>query len=309
MTMPIIIDTDPGQDDAVAILLAVASATELDLLGVCAVAGNVPAPQAAANALRILELAGSQDIPLYQGAEAPLVYPLETAEFVCGPDGLAGAGLPPGETPLHPGHAVTFLIETLRRAESGNITICALGPLTNIALAMRLAPDIVGRIRSIVVMGGALALGNMTPAAEFNFYVDPHAAHIVFTCGAPIVMFGLHVTHQAVANDEQLARIAGLANATGKAVNGMLTRPRPGGLGTGGHPLHDPLVIAYLLWPCLFTGRDCHVAVETGAGALRGRSTIDLNSRLKLPPNAFVVETVDANAFFDRLVAAISILP
>lgn len=309
MPLPIVIDTDPGQDDAVAILLALAAPDRIDLRGICAVAGNVPVVQTTANALRIVDCAGAPATPVFRGAEAPLVLPLETAEFVCGPDGLAGADLPPPAGTAAEGHAVDFLIRTLRAAPADGVTLCALGPLTNLALALRLAPDIAGRIRRIVLMGGALGLGNMTPAAEFNFYVDPHAADVVFRAGVPIVMFGLHVTLQAVGTPAQIARFAALGTACGRAVHGMLTRPRPGGLGSAGHPLHDPLVIAWLLWPDLFTGRDCHVEVETGAGPLRGRSTIDLNNRLRRPPNAHVVETVDAAAFFDRLAEAIARLP
>jgi purine nucleosidase len=306
--LPIIIDTDPGQDDAVAILLAVAARAQIDILGVCAVAGNVPVRQAATNALRVLELADAKSVPVLEGAQGPLVFPLETAEFVCGPDGLAGADLPPPEGRAESEHAALFIIETLRLADSGSVTLCCLGPLTNVALAVRVAPDIVGRIGRIVLMGGALGLGNMTPAAEFNVYVDPHAAQIVLGLGLPVAMVGLHVTHQAIASADQLARIASLTNRTGKVIHGMLARPRASGLGSG-HPLHDPLVIAYLLWPEMFTGRDCHVEIETTAGPLRGRSTIDLHHRLKKPPNAFVAETVDADAFFDRLITAIATLP
>lgn len=309
MREPIIIDTDPGQDDAVAILLALAAKDRLDLKGIAAVAGNVPARQAAANVVRICELAGRSNVPIMRGAEAPLVYPLETAEFVCGPDGLAGADLPPPRGAPRDQHAVLFLIEQLRQAEDRSVTLCPLGPLTNLALALRLAPETTSKIRRIVLMGGAMNLGNMTPAAEFNFYVDPHAAAVVFASGIPLVMFGLHATHQAVGSGAHNAAFAALGTATGRAIHGMLTRPRPGGLGTAGHPLHDPCVIAYLLWPELFQGRDCYVTIDTSDGPLRGRSTVDWNGRLKQPPNAYVVDTVDAPALFDRMIAELSTLP
>ena len=305
----IIIDTDPGQDDAVALLLAFASGERLDLRAITTVAGNVPVAQTTANALRIRDLAGATAVPVYRGAQAPLIFPLETAEFVCGPDGLAGADLPAPAGEPAAGHAVEAIIAICRAAPEDCITLCPLGPLTNLALAFRLAPDILPKVKRIVLMGGAIGLGNMTPAAEFNVHVDPHAAAIVFGSGRPIVMFGLGVTLQAIASHEQVARIGALGNGTGRAVHGMLTRPRPGGLGTAGHPMHDPCVIAWLLWPELFTGRDCFVEVETGDGPLRGRTTIDWNGRLKRQPNAHVVATVQAHELFERMIARLATLP
>lgn len=305
----IVIDADPGQDDAVALLLAFASPAELDLRAITTVAGNVPLALTTANALRIRELAGRDDVPVHAGADRPLIFPLSTAEFVCGPDGLAGADLPPPGGTADTGHAVEALIAILRAAPDDSVTLCPLGPLTNLALAFRLAPDTLPKVRRIVLMGGALALGNITPAAEFNVHVDPHAAAIVFSCGRPIVMMGLGVTHQAIASHEQIARLLSFGNATGKAVHGMLTRLRPGGLGTAGHPMHDPCVIAFLLWPELFSGRDCFVEVETGDGPLRGRTTIDWNGRLKRQANAHVVASVEAETLFQRLFDRLATLP
>lgn len=311
MTMrePIIIDTDPGQDDAVALLLAFAARDRLDLHAITTVAGNVPVAQTTANALRIRDLAGRTDVPVHRGAEGPLLFALETAEFVCGPDGLAGAGLPAPASEAAPGHAVEAIVAALRAAPDDGVTLCPLGPLTNLALAFRLAPDLLPKVKRIVLMGGALGLGNMTPAAEFNIHVDPHAAAIVFGAGRPITMMGLNLTHQAIATHEQVAGFSALGNASGRAVHGMLTRPRPGGLGTAGHPMHDPCVIAWLLWPELFEGRDCHVEVETGAGLLRGRTTIDWNDRLKRMPNAHVPGSVQAHEMFERITALIATLP
>jgi purine nucleosidase len=306
MTIRIVIDADPGQDDAVALLLALAS-DEVELAAVTTVAGNVPVAQTAANARRVLDLAGSA-VPVHQGAAAPLLLPLETAEFVCGPDGLAGADLPPPSRGPDPLPAAEALVR-LARAPGPPLTICALGPLTNLALALRLAPDIAPRLARIVLMGGARDLGNMTPAAEFNVYVDPHAAAIVLGAGVPVVMFGLHVTHQAVPGPDDVARIAALGTATGRAVAGMLTRPRPGGLGTSAHPMHDPCVVAWLLWPELFTGRDCWVEVETAPGTLRGRTTIDWNNRLRRAPNAHVPGTIDAPGFWAGLIDRLARLP
>ncbi len=309
MREPIIIDTDPGQDDAVALLLAFAAGDRLALRAITTVAGNVPVAQTTINALRIRDLGGADIVPVHAGAEGPLVFPLETAEFVCGPDGLAGAGLPPPKSTRAPGHAVEAIIAICRAASDDGITLCPLGPLTNLALAFRLAPDILPKVKRIVLMGGAIGLGNMTPAAEFNVHVDPHAAAIVFDCGRPIVMFGLGVTLQAIASHEHVERIGALGNATGRAIHGMLTRPRPGGLGTAGHPMHDPCVIAYLLWPELFAGRDCFVEVETGAGPLCGRTTIDWNGRLRQPANAHVIGSVEAHELFERMIERLATLP
>lgn len=309
MRETILIDTDPGQDDAVALLLAFASADRLDLRAITTVAGNVPVAQTTTNALRIRDLGKRGDVPVYRGAEGPLVLPLETAEFVCGPDGLAGASLPAPASEATPRHAVQAIADLCRAAPDAGITLCPLGPLTNLALAFRLAPDILPKVKRIVLMGGAIGLGNITPAAEFNAYVDPHAAAIVFGCGRPIVMFGLGVTLQAIASHDQIARIGALGNAAGRAVHGMLTRLRPGGLGSDGHPMHDPCVIAYLLWPELFEGRDCFVTVETGDGPLRGRTTIDWNGRLKREANARVVSAVKAHELFERMLERLATLP
>lgn len=307
-TMRVVLDTDPGQDDALAILLALAS-PELDVLAVHAVAGNVPVAQAAVNARRVCALAGRTDVPVRAGAAGPLVFPLETAEFVCGPDGLAGHDLPPPTAPLAPGHAAVELCRLLR-AQPEPVTLLMLGPLTNLALALRLDPGIAPHVARVVLMGGSRDTGNMTPAAEFNAYVDPHAMAVVLAAGWPVVMLGLHVTLQAVASAANLHAFGAMGTATGRAVHGWLARPRPGGLGGGaGHPMHDPLVVAWLLWPDLFTGRDCHVAVECGPGTLRGRTTVDWRGRTGLPTNAHVPGAVDAPAVFARLIERLGTLP
>ena len=304
---PVVIDTDPGQDDALAILLALAS-PELGVLALHAVAGNVPVAQAAVNAGRVCRLAG-RGVPVRAGAAAPLVFPLETAEFVCGPDGLAGHDLPPPLAPLAGGHAAVALAALLRAAPAP-VTLLMLGPLTNLALALRLDPGIAGQVARVVVMGGSRDLGNMTPAAEFNAYVDPHAAAVVLDAGWPVTLIGLHVTQQAVASEADIAALAAMGTATGRAVHGWLTRPRPGGLGGGGgHPMHDPLVVAWLLWPELFTGRDCRVEVECGPGTLRGRTTVDWRGRTGLAPNAHVLGAVDAPAVFARTLERLRSLP
>jgi purine nucleosidase len=220
---------------------------------------------------------------------------------VHGESGLDGPALPDRASDPIDTHAVDFLVEHV----TPETVLVPVGPLTNVALALERGI----RPARIVLMGGAVAEGNMTPAAEFNFYADPHAAAVVFTAELPLVMLGLNATHQAITTSEHNAAFAFLGTATGRAVHGMLTRPRPGGLGTTAHPLHDPCVIAYLLWPELFTGRDCYVTVETSDGPLRGRSTVDWNGRLSSPANAFVVNTVDAPVLMSRMITELSTLP
>jgi purine nucleosidase len=224
--IPIIIDTDPGQDDALAILLALAESDRLDLLGITTVAGNVGVDLTTANALRILEVAARIDVPVYRGASRPLLRPLCTAEHICGPDGLEGAGLPAPMIKARDQHAVSFIIETLRHAPDRSVTLCPIGPLTNLALVFAQEPALAAKIERIVVMGGARDMGNITPAAEFNFHVDPHAAHIVLNLGVPIVLFGLHATHQVVCTLEHVARITALDTKVARAVAGMTSRAR-----------------------------------------------------------------------------------
>jgi purine nucleosidase len=305
----IVIDTDPGIDDAVALLVALAARERLDVLGITTVAGNVPLSLTTANALRIVELAGRTDVPVHAGASAPLHHALSTADRVHGKDGLAGSGLPAPTRSAADPHAVAFLVDTLARASARSITLCALGPLTNLGLAFAQAPAITQSVERIVLMGGARDLGNVTPAAEFNFYVDPDAAAAVFGAGIPIVMHGLHVTHQAIATPERVARIAALGTPVARAVAGMLGRSRPDArerYGADGGPLHDPCVIAFLLWPELFAGRDCHVDIDTRGGPTLGRSTIDWWDALGLEPNAHVIDRIDADGYFERLTATLA---
>lgn len=304
----LVVDTDPGQDDAVALLLAFAHREEFDFRLIASVAGNVELAKTTANALRVRDLAGRDDVPVHAGMVAPMVLPLETAEYISGPDGLAGSGLPAPASRTADMHAVDALIRLVRAEPAGTVTVCALGPLTNIAMAFRLAPDIVGRIAQLSIMGGALSLGNVTPAAEFNFYVDPHAAAVVLASGARMALFGLDLTHQALASHAHIERLAGLGTKAGASIHGMLTRPRAGGMATRAHPMHDPCTVAWLLWPELFDGRDCHVEIATD-GALRGRSTIDWHGRTKLAPRAFVASKVDATRLFDRMIDSLARLP
>jgi len=302
---PIIIDTDPGQDDAVALLLAAAS-PELELLGVTTVAGNVPLRLTTLNARKVLELAGRTDVPVCAGADAPLgAVPLVTAEHVHGDTGLNGVELPEPALPVDPRHAVDFIVQTLREREPGTVTLCPLGPLTNIALALRQAPDIATRIRRIVLMGGGFFEGgNVTPAAEFNIYVDPQAAHEVFTSGVPITMAPLDVTHQVLTTAARIAAIRALPNRVGAVVAAWMEffeRYDEEKYGQDGGPLHDPCVIAFLLKPELFTGRDCNVRIETQSALTRGMTVIDWWAVAGLPANAQVLRHVDADGFFALL--------
>ena len=301
----IIIDTDPGQDDAVAIMLALGS-PELDVLGITAVAGNVPLRLTEKNARKICELAGRPETKVFAGAIRPLVRALETAEHVHGKTGLNGPELPEPKMKLQEQHAVDFIVETLMREESGSVTLCPLGPLTNIALALIREPRIAARIRQIVLMGGGFFEGgNVTPTAEFNIYVDPQAADVVFRSGAPIVMMPLDVTHKALTSAKRIAAFRGLGTRVGTATAEMLEffeRFDEKKYGTDGGPLHDPCVIAYLLEPGLFDGRECNVAIETTSELTMGMTVIDWWGVTRRPRNAMVMREIDHDRFFALLV-------
>lgn len=304
-THRIIIDTDPGQDDAVAILLALAS-PELEVLGITAVAGNVPLALTEKNARKICELAGKPDTPVYAGAVRPLVRQLVTAEEVHGQTGLNGPVLPDPVMPLQAQHAVDFIVETLMREPSGAVTLCTLGPLTNVAMALIREPRIAPRIREIVLMGGGFFEGgNVTPAAEFNIYVDPHAADIVFRSGIPLVMMPLDVTHKALTTKKRIEAFRALGTKVGTATAEMLEffeRFDEEKYGTDGGPLHDPCVIAYLIKPELFKGRHCNVSVETASELTMGMTVVDWWGVTKRARNATVMRDIDHDGFYGLLV-------
>jgi len=306
MTRPrkIIIDTDPGQDDAVAILLALAS-PELEVLGITVVAGNVPLPLTANNARIVCELAGRPDMKVFAGCEAPLSRKLVTAEHVHGKTGLDGIALPDPQMNLATGHAVDFLIETLRSEAPGSVTLCPLGPLTNIATAFRQAPDIVSRISEIVLMGGAyFEVGNITPTAEFNIYVDPEAAEIVFRSGVPLVVMPLDVTHKALTTRARVEAFRALGTHAGAVVaswTDFFERYDMAKYGSAGAPLHDPCVIAYLLKPDLFDGRHINVEVETQGALTLGMTVADWWRVTDRPANAMFMGDIDAEGFFALL--------
>lgn len=300
----IIIDTDPGQDDAVAILLALAS-PELDVLAITAVAGNVPLSLTQKNARKICELAGRTDIPVYAGAVRPITRGLVTAEHVHGRTGLDGPDLPEPSMPLQEKHAVDYLVETIMSEPDSAVTLCVLGPLTNIALAMIREPALSGRIREIVLMGGGyFEQGNVTPSAEFNIYVDPQAADVVFRSGVPIVMMPLDVTHKALTTNARVAAIRELGTPVAVATAELLDffdRYDEEKYGTDGGPLHDPCVIAYLLKPDLFSGRQCNVQIETASELTMGATVVDWWGITDRPKNALVMRDIDADGFFALL--------
>ncbi|MEM6407933.1 MAG: nucleoside hydrolase [Pseudomonadota bacterium] len=304
----IIIDTDPGQDDAVAILLALAS-PELEVLGITAVAGNVPLPLTQKNARIVCELAGRPDIKVYAGCEAPLQRTLVTAEHVHGKTGLDGPQLPDPVMPLQDMNAVDYIIQTLRAEPAGSVTLCPLGPLTNIATAFTEAPDIVSRVEEIVLMGGAyFEVGNITPAAEFNIYVDPQAADIVFKSGIDLVVLGLDVTHNALATRPRVEAFRSLGTEPGRMVaewTDFFERFDKEKYGSEGAPLHDPCVIAYLLKPDIFTGRFINVEIETESELTLGMTVADWWSVTDRKPNAMFIGDLDADVYFSLLVERI----
>ncbi|MBE0552857.1 MAG: nucleoside hydrolase [Rhodobacteraceae bacterium] len=307
MTQPprkIIIDTDPGQDDAIAILLAFAS-PEIDVLGLTAVAGNVPLALTQKNARIICELAGRSDVPVYAGCDRPLERKLVTAEHVHGKTGLDGPAMPDPVMPLAEGHGVDFIIETLRREAAHTVTLCPLGPLTNIAEAFRRAPDVAGRVQQIVLMGGAyFEVGNITPAAEFNIYVDPEAADIVFRSGVPIVVMPLDVTHKVLTTRARVEAFRALGTEVGRVCaewSDFFERFDMEKYGSEGAPLHDPTVIAYLLAPGLFRGRHINVEIEVQSDLTRGMTVADWWGVTDRPANALFIGDVDAEGFFALL--------
>ncbi|MEY8118928.1 nucleoside hydrolase [Falsihalocynthiibacter sp. BN13B15] len=301
----IIIDTDPGQDDAVAILLALGSPEDITVLGITAVAGNVPLPLTEKNARIVCELAGKPDTKVFAGCDAPMKRPLVTAEHVHGKTGLDGPVMPEPTMALTAGHAVDFIIETLRAEPAGTVTLCPLGPLTNIGVAFEKAPDIVARVQEIVLMGGAyFEVGNITPAAEFNIYVDPEAADIVFKSGIKITVMPLDVTHKALTTAARVDAFRALGTAPGKMVaewTDFFERFDKEKYGSLGAPLHDPCVIAYLITPELFQGRFVNVEIETTSELTLGMTVADWWGVTDRAPNATFMSEIDADGFFALL--------
>ena len=309
----IIIDTDPGQDDAVAILLALASPDEIEVLGITAVAGNVPLSLTERNARIVCELAGRPDIAVYAGCDRPLRRKLVTAEHVHGKTGLDGPELPEPKIKLQEKHGVDFIIDTILQEPENSVSLCPLGPLTNIASAILKQPKIVSRIKQIVLMGGAyFEVGNITPTAEFNIFVDPDAAKIVFEAGIDMVVMPLDVTHKALVTGERNEAFRRLKSPVGIAVAEMtdfFERFDKEKYGSSGAPLHDPCVTAYLINPKIFSGKKINVEIETKSELTLGMTVADWWGVTNRKANAFFVGDLDSEIFFNLLTERLGRLP
>src|SRR5215207_4012963 len=302
---PVILDVDPGHDDAVAIMLA-CGAPDLDLLAVTTVAGNVPLEKTTRNALRVLSLIGHSDVPVAAGASSPLYRPLHTAENIHGESGLDGLEIPdPSFEPDERG-AVKLIADTLRRAPEP-VTLVPVGPLTNVALVLREHPELNERVARISLMGGSIGLGNTTPAAEFNIYVDPEAAREGFESGLPITMSGLDITHQARAGPKERERLRAMGNV-GSVVAGFLdffaaTYERT--FGFDAPPLHDPVAVAAVLESDLLKTRPMRVDIECESELTRGETVCDFYGVTGKKPNAEVGVDLDRENFFELLYGAL----
>ncbi|EFV42003.1 pyrimidine-specific ribonucleoside hydrolase rihA [Enterobacteriaceae bacterium 9_2_54FAA] len=307
MSLPIILDCDPGHDDAIALILALAS-PELELKAVTTSAGNQTPDKTLRNALRILTLLQRSDIPVTGGAVKPLMRELIIADNVHGESGLDGPDLPEPNFAPQTCNAVELIAQTLRASQQP-VTVVATGPLTNIALLLTSHPELHAKIGRIVIMGGAAMLGNWTPAAEFNIYVDPEAAEIVFQSGLPIVMAGLDVTHRAQIMSEDIERFRHLSNPVADVVADLLDffmeYHKQEKWGFQGAPLHDPCTIAWLIKPEIFTCVDRWVGVETQGKYTQGMTVVDYYSLTANQPNTTVMMDVDRQAFVDLLVERI----
>ena len=299
MPLPILIDCDPGTDDALALLLALAS-PELDLRAVTAVGGNVGLDRTLANARALVALAGAA-VPVHPGADRPLLGRFTPEPRVHGTDGLGGIRLPAG-APADPEPAADA-IRRLLRTSAEPLTLVGLGPATNLALALMTEPALAANVAQIVLMAGAWGEGNATPAAEFNAHNDPEALAVLLGCGRPVVLVGLELTAQALVTPARLAalREAGPGRALAAACAIQARVPPSRRLGGAGAPLHDPCAVAWLLRPDLFTSRACAVTVELAPGPCRGRTVIDRWGRPGTPVNALVPETLDPDGFFAML--------
>lgn len=301
----LIIDTDPGADDVVALLLALASPEELNVLAITTVAGNVRLDKTSRNARLAREWAGREEVPVYAGAPKPLVRSPIYAENIHGQEGLPGVAVHEPAKGLAEGNAVDYLISTLRKASPHSITVAMLGPQTNLALALIQAPDITQGIKEVVVMGGAhFNGGNITPVAEFNLFADPHAAQVVLASGVKLTYVPLDVTHKILTSEARLKQIEALDNQAGKLVGGILNEYVKADMvhyGLPGGPVHDASVIAWLLKPELFTGREVNLVIDSREGISFGQTVADWYDTLGHEKNVYWVEDGDAQGFFDLL--------
>lgn len=306
MSEKIIIDCDPGQDDAVALFLALSSPDELEILGITTVAGNVPLKLTERNARIICDIADSKETEVFAGCSRPMLVDLMTAENVHGKTGIDGIDIFIPKTPLKELHAVDFIVKTLKDADTDSITLVPTGPLTNIALAIIKDPSILDSIKQIVLMGGAMReAGNLSASAEFNMRVDPHAAKVVFECGLPIIVMSLDVTHKVLTSKERVSEIESIGNSVSTATANMLkffARYDSEKYGVDGAPLHDPCTIAWLLNQNLFIGKECNVRIETESSLTLGHTSVDFWGVEGNIPNAIWMQDVDDDGFYDLLI-------
>lgn len=309
MTVPVLIDCDPGHDDAIAILLALAS-PEIELLGISTVAGNSPLPNTTKNALKVLELTGRTEVQVAAGAARPLYRDLQTAAHVHGASGLDGPVLPDPKIRPAPLHAVDFLAEKILSA-SNPVTLIPVGPLTNVALLLNRYPEVIGNLDRIVLMGGAFEVGNITPAAEFNIYVDPEAAHRVFHSGVPVTMIGLEVTHKALLNAthaEHLRNVGTSGRFVAELLDFFIANYPRHFEGSRAVPIHDAVAVASVLWPDLVDTIMCFATIETQSDLCRGRTVVDRWHVTGKEPNAAIGVAIDGERFARLLIERITSL-
>ncbi len=307
---PVIIDCDPGHDDAINLFLAMSSPDELDILGVTVVAGNAPLAMTERNARGICEIAGRIDIPVFAGCRRPLSRELLTAEMVHGATGLDGIEFAEPGLTLRETHAVDFIVETLLACDDAAVTLVSTGPLTNVASAMQRDARVLRKVAGIVLMGGTMKeAGNCTPSAEYNVFADPDAADIVFHSGCPITVFGLDATHQLLTTREFRERIRAIdspvGRATGDAID-FMSRWEGYRQRLSGVPLHDPCTVAFLLRRDLFDGKSCNLRVETASELTLGHTSVDFWQVTDRAANVTWIHRVDAHAVLDLLVERLS---
>ena len=297
----IIIDCDPGHDDAIAILMA-ANNPKLDLLGITIVAGNQTLEKTCKNGLNVCQALNIK-VPIYAGVPLPMVREQVVAANVHGETGLDSPVFGPLKIKAEDKHAISYIIETLM-ASDGDITLVPVGPLTNIAMAMRIEPRIIPKIQEIVLMGGAYSIGNFTPSAEFNFYADPEAAHVVFTSGAPIVMMGLDLTNQTICTKDIIKRMEAIGNKASALFSDIMNfvlKSQKEAFGLDGGPLHDATCIAYLTEPSLFTVKSMYTEIDIKSELCYGRSVCDVLDVLKKPHNTKVGMNIDVDEFWNMV--------
>ena len=307
-TRPLIFDCDPGQDDAISLIMAMSPGSGLDIRAITVVAGNTSLEKCQRNARLIAEVCDRRDIPVFAGCAAPLVYPLATAEEVHGAEGLSGLEIYEPDIALQSQHAVDVIIGLCKSVD--DIVLVPTGPLTNIATALTRAPEIAEHISEIVIMGGARReAGKITPSAEFNIYVDPHAAKIVFTAPIQKTVFGLDGTHKALITDTHVSRIAALGTKMGKRLTGMLRSDYADydrlKFGTAGTPIHDACTTAYLLRPDAFIFKSVNIQVETESHLTRGHTIVDYWDMTDRPKNTAWAIDVDSEKFFDLMIVQV----